>query len=348
MKIAPWPLIGLILFCNSALSATVTGKLSGERLQWLSGRGDDHYLRSNAFDRPSGLPITSNWFPGTFATSTNKLIMTSDSGETVEVNAKLVGSTYVLAAGYAVGEVPPVGVTCPEQQLSGYATVLDDSGSFCVANKSIQYSSAVSPFSQFQPILKLERSALISAFRGKGTGTYTGVVTGTLRYGFYVNAAGSALSYRNIPVSFSVQIRNLGSQLSRVSVVGSGHITPQYNTYKHTASGLTGYKVTAYGSFETGVRFRFVGKAENDYTLKSTDSPLAKKIAYSIECAECTPNTLLVDEGILVAPETWSKVEQSGRSVYFDLKIRYDGIHADDVVDGRYQDSFTLMLEAIL
>lgn len=348
MKVAAWLFMVLILFCNVAFGATVTGKLSGDRLQWLSGRGSDSYLKSNAFDRVSGLPLTSNWFPGTFANSTDKLTLVSDSGETVEVDAKLVGATYVLASGYSVGTIPPIASTCTEETLSGYATVLDDSGAFCISSKSAKYSAAITPFNQFQPILKLDRSALISAFKGKSTGTYSGVVTGTLRYGFYVNATGSALSYRNVPVSFFVQIRNLGSQLSRVSVVGSGHITPKYNTYKHTASGLTGYKITAYGSFETGVRFRFVGKAEDDYTLKATEYPLAKTIAYSVECAECIPNTLLVDEGILIDPDSWIKVEQKGRSVSFNLQIMYDDIHADDVVDSRYQDSFTLMLEAIL
>ncbi|MDF4372517.1 hypothetical protein P3381_24700, partial [Vibrio parahaemolyticus] len=65
-------------------------------------------------------------------------------------------------------------------------------------------------------------------------------------------------------------------------------------------------------------------------------------------CNKCTPGTLLVEDGILQHPDSWIKIEETGKSVSFDLNISYQDVKAEDVVDGTYRDSFTLMLEVIL
>ncbi len=350
MNIKPWLVFGLFFLCFSSFGASVTGKLSGDKLRWVNGHRNSsgEFLVSNSFDNPSGLPETSNWFPGTFAASANELILLSESGDEVSVPALLVGATYQLTRGYSAGGRPAIGTPCTIQSLSGQAMVADSSGAFCVASNSALYESATIPFSQYQPILKLNNSDLIKAFENKPTGTYSGTMTGTLRYGFYVNATGHALSYRNVPVTFSVQIRNIGSQLSKVIVLGNGHIQPTYNTYRHTASGKTAYRINAFGDFDTGVQFRFVGKDNDDYKLKSTDHPLAKKIPYTILCTDCQPDSLLVEDGVLRNPESWNRIEQSGSFISFNLDISYDNVNVKDVVDGHYQDTFTLMLEAIL
>ncbi|TOK04603.1 hypothetical protein CGH72_08435 [Vibrio parahaemolyticus] len=338
---------GALLFCPALLAATVTGKITGEELRWLSGHSDSGMLASNTFDHAAGLPPTDRWVPGTFAHSTPLLTLTSESGDKVRVPAQLVGATYVASGSFTPEPAPTAAPVCTDAILAAQATVMSRDGSFCIAEKSAHYSATQVPFNQYRPILKLDQSALIEAFKEKPSGTYNGTVSGTLRYGFYVPGSG-ALSYRNLPVTFSVQLRHVASQLSRISVLGAGHITPQYNTYQHTAQGTTGYKITAYGAFETGIRFRFVSKADDDYSLKAVGVPLATALPYSISCAQCLPDTTLVEDGVLRYPEQWLRVEQSGPSVSFDLKIFYKDVSADDVVDARYQDSFTLMLEAIL
>ncbi|EJG1885659.1 hypothetical protein BS049_RS23300 [Vibrio parahaemolyticus] len=334
------------LLCSASFAATVTGKISGDELRWLSGRDDGEMLGSLAFDHVGSLPPTAQWVPGTFAMSTEVLTLTSSTGGKVSVPAQLVGATYSVASGFTPDTVPPTAPICAESILSAQTTVMSRDGSFCIAGKSARYESATVPFEQYRPILKLERDALIDAFKTAPSGMYSGMVTGTLRYGFYVPGSG-ALSYRNIPVTFSVQLRNTGSRLSSVLVLGNGHITPTYDTYKHTAKGTTGYKVTAHGEFETGVRFRFVSKDANDYTLKPAGA-LGDAVEYNVSCPLCLPESSLVEEGILREPERWNRVEQSGKTVSFDLKISYDGVSADKIVDARYQDSFTLMLEVIL
>ncbi|EHH1078766.1 hypothetical protein J7I01_004460 [Vibrio parahaemolyticus] len=338
---------GVLLFCPQPQAATVTGKITGEELRWLSGHGDRGVLVSNAFDHATGLPSTDKWVPGTFAHSTKLLTLTSDSGDKVRVPAQLIGATYLLSSGFTPDTTPMGASICTDAILAAQTTVLSRDGSFCIAEKSARYAVPQTPFDQYRPMLKLEQSALIEAFKDKSSGIYSGVVSGTLRYGFYVQGS-NALSYRNVPVTFSVQLRHVASRLSRLSVLGTGHIIPKYNTYKHTAQGSTGYKVTAYGAFETGIRFSFVSKANDDYTLKAVGTPSATTLPYNISCSQCLPYTELVENGVLHHPEQWIRVEQSGSSVSFDLTISYDDVGADDVINARYQDSFTLMLEAIL
>ncbi|HBC3459963.1 hypothetical protein ACEV8A_14125 [Vibrio parahaemolyticus] len=349
-KLACTVLCGVLLSSPFSFSAAVTGKISGDRLQWFSGNDNGEFLVSTRFDRIGGLPRTAQWFPGTFSTSTSKtLTLTSETGEVISVPAVLAGTTYQLTGGFTEDTVPPVAPICSESILGAQTTVIDRGGNFCVASKSAKYKNAVEPFNQYQPILKLERSTLIKAFEGKPTGTYSGVISGILRYGFYVNATDSALTYRNIPVTFSVQLRHIGSYISNITVLGTGHIVPKYDTYNHTAEGGTGYKVTASGAFETGIRFRFTGKDDNDYTLKPMARiGSAKAVPYSVSCNKCTPGTLLVEDGILQHPDSWIKIEETGKSVSFDLNISYQDVKAEDVVDGTYRDSFTLMLEVIL
>ncbi|MCD1416912.1 hypothetical protein IOC51_23085 [Vibrio parahaemolyticus] len=347
MKKALGLLCGALLFCPPLFAATVTGKITGEELRWLNGHSDSGMLVSNTFDYATGLPSTDRWVPGTFAHSTSLLTLTSESGDKVRVPAQLVGATYAASGSFTSEAVPSVAPVCTDAILAAQTTVISRDGSFCIAEKSARYSAAQTPFNQYRPILKLDQSVLIEAFKDKPSGTYNGTVSGTLRYGFYVSGSG-ALSYRNLPVTFSVQLRHVASQLSRLSVLGTGHITPQYNAYQHTAQGATSYKITAYGAFETGIRFRFVSKADDDYSLKAVGVPLATVLPYSVSCAQCLPGTILVEDGVLRYPEQWLRVEQSGFSVSFDLKISYKDVSVSDVVDARYQDSFTLMLEAIL
>lgn len=344
-------LCGVFLCSSPVFGAAVTGKISGDRLQWFSGKDDGEFLVSTQFDRIGGLPKTTQWFPGTFSVSASQtLTLTSEQGDVVTLDASLVGATYQLNGGYTEDSVPPVAPICVRSNFGAQTTVIDPNGNFCIADTSAKYKVAIEPFNQYQPILKLERSAVIEAFKEKPTGTYNGVMSGTLRYGFYVNATDSALTYRNIPVTFSVQLRHIASYISNISVLGSGHIEPQYNTYKHTAKGATRYKVSAVGAFESGVRFRFIGKNDDDYTLKPAPKhATAKSIPYSISCSQCRPNPLLVEDGTLLYPNTWLQVEEENKKrLSFDLEVSYDDVKEEDVVDGTYHDTFTLMLEVIL
>ncbi|XEV15049.1 hypothetical protein ACBZ90_17850 (plasmid) [Vibrio alginolyticus] len=99
---------GALLFCPALLAATVTGKITGEELRWLSGHSDSGMLASNTFDHAAGLPPTDRWVPGTFAHSTPLLTLTSESGDKVRVPAQLVGATYV-ASGSFTPEPAPAG-----------------------------------------------------------------------------------------------------------------------------------------------------------------------------------------------------------------------------------------------
>ncbi len=60
-KLARTVLWVFIVF-SFAFSAAVTGKISGDRLQWFSGSDNGEFLVSTQFDRIGGLPRTTQWF----------------------------------------------------------------------------------------------------------------------------------------------------------------------------------------------------------------------------------------------------------------------------------------------
>lgn len=350
-------LILLLFFTLPVNAAAVSAKLTGERLKVINGRADGEYLIPNSFDTPVSLLNTNSWIPGTFSSSLSTLTLTSATGEVVSVPARLAGASYLQAAPFDSVTPPRVNAPiCGETIPAGLVTVLDTSNvGFCIANKGFKFKSGTSipPFTKYRPILKVNKNALISAFSSKPSGIYSGTVSGVLRYGFRYDGTTSSVSYpptyRNIPVTFSVQIQYVPNYISSVTVTGTGHISPEYDTYQHTAKGRTGYKITAKGSFESGIRFKFTTKDNNDYTLKPSTKTEAPTIPYSIKCDGCVSGGLLVDKGTVVNPEVWSRIEKKGSSIPFKLNVFYENVSVDDVVDGViYRDNFMLMLEVIL
>ncbi|MGF1873325.1 hypothetical protein [Photobacterium indicum] len=346
-------ILGLLflVFTVSANAAAISARLTGDRLQVMNGRTDGEYFIPSNFDTPVGLLKTERWVPGAFSSSLSTLTLTSTGGDVVSVPARLAGATYLQSTSFIKEGVPTVAgaPVCGETISAGQVTVRDTNNvGFCIADSSFRLKTAVKPFSKYQSILKLNKADLISAFSSKPAGIYSGTVSGILRYGFYVNASGNALTYRNIPVTFSMQIQYVSNYLHSVTVLGTGHISPEYDTYQHTAKGHTGYKITANGYFDTGLRFKFTSKGDNDYTLKPSKGPATPPIPYSIECDGCASGGLLVDKGTLVNPGAWSRVEKTGRSIPFKLNIFYDNVSVNDVEESIYRDNFTLMLEVIL
>lgn len=342
--------VSIILFCStSVFSASISAKLVGDKFQIINGRSDGKFITPNFFDEGFGILKTKKWVPGTFASSQDSLILTSKDGNTVTLPAILTGVTYLQLNSYTTEAISGgFGVANCSRFIKARETTVSNEGhpGFCIANESFILKVPSKPFEKYKPILSLEKNNVINAFKSKPSGVYSGTISGVMRYGFIVNAEGNALTYRNIPVTFSLQIQYESNVINNITVLGNGHISPQYNTLAHTAKGSTGYKITANGYFDEGIRFRFVTKNSDDYTLKSVTGGV-KDIPYSIECLGCA-NTLLIDKGNEVNPKTWNEVKGIGNSIPFNLKIFYDDVSVNDVNEDIYRDNFTLMLEPIL
>ena len=218
---------------------------------------------------------------------------------------------------------------------------------FCIANQSINFDNPTVPFKRYQPIIRLDKGELIERMKGKPKGIYSGTVTAVISYGFKANISEAVKTYRNIPITFSMQIAYNPSVISRINVLGNGHITPEYDTYKHTVSGTTGFKISALGYFQNGLKFKLINKDANDYTLKP-DMGGSTSIPYSISCQGCSSSPELVNSGSLV-DEGIGLIDAPGATMIpFMLNVGFKDVSVKDVEDKRYNDHFTVMFEVLL
>lgn len=340
----------IVIFSSWTNAASVSIQLQNEKINILNGRSDGEYIIPNSFETPTGLLKTNKWVPGTFAATTDKLVLTSMNGmgEKVVIPAKLAGAIYSQSTSFSKVDISSIsGVPfCRYVNPNSSVTVLGD-GEFCLSNSAFELKIATRPFQKFKPILKINKSDIISAFSGAvPEGVYTGMISGTMRYGFYANVSNGALTYRNIPVNYSVSIDVKKDMITKLNVLGTGYITPKYNTSSRTADGHTGYKISLLGSFNSGIRFKFVSKDLDDYTLKPSKTMRTGDIPYSINCNGCSSISRLVTQGKEEYPNKWHEVDGKGTSIHFDLDIFYENISVDDVESDTYQDNFILMFEA--
>ncbi|MBW8182324.1 hypothetical protein [Shewanella nanhaiensis] len=342
----------LLLLCLLSLNAhafTMSGKLVGEELTWYNARdvaGDA--VVPNYWFKPMRLPETKRWVPGTYTTPSQFQIQLSSGSDTVSVPLKLTGVRYHPLKGYEKSPYSDTYPTCSRTDLGQFILVRSGGqGDFCIANSSIHYQEASPPFNKYQPSFELDKTRLIAALNGKPKGIYSGTVTAVFSYGFFAETSETVKTYRNIPMTFSIQINYSPSTIKRINVLGNGHITPEYDTYKHTVSGTTGFKISALGSFQNGLKFKLINKDANDYTLKP-DRGGSTYIPYNISCQGCSSAPELVIDGSVVNEGKGQIEAPNSTMIPFMLKVGFKDVSVNDVEDKRYNDHFTVMFEVLL
>ncbi|PKG40495.1 hypothetical protein [Psychromonas sp. Urea-02u-13] len=341
----------LLLLCLLSLNAhafTINGKLTGEKLDWFNASSDGQYLTPNYWFKPGNLPKTTAWVPGTFTSMTDLYIELSSGNEHVSVPLTLSGVNYQTNPIWESSWYSDIYPSCNETKLSSIATVKRTAGhGYCIADSRLNYQQPETPFTALQPIIKLDKAVLIAQLKGKSKGVYSGTVSAIASYGFFVDASQTVKTYRNIPITFSVQIEYNPSVIKRINVLGTGHIVPKYDTKAHTVSGQTGFKVSALGYFENGLTFRLINKKTNDYTLKPVNSG-STSIPYSITCKGCSSGSQLVSKGKLVDDGKAEITSPDSTLIPFTLGVNYDNISVKDVEESSYADHFTVMFEVTL
>lgn len=341
----------LLLLCLLTVNAhafTINGKLTGEKLEWYNASNNGEYITPNYWFKPARLPETQKWVPGTYTSPTDLTITLSSGSEHVSVPLTLSGVNYQPDPTWEGDWYSDIYPSCDETTMMGMITVKRTSGSgFCIADNVLNYNHLVVPFSAIQPIIKLDKSILIAQLKGKKTGVYSGTVSAVISYGFFAKGSETVKTYRNVPITFSVQISYKPSVLSRINVLGNGHIVPKYDTTAQTVSGLTGFKVSALGYFENGLKFELINKAVDDYQLKPVSSG-STSIPYSITCQGCSTGSQLVEKGKVVT-DGKAEIHSPGSTLIpFTLGVGYDNISVDDVEETSYADYFTIMFEVSL
>ncbi|WP_028768199.1 hypothetical protein [Shewanella fidelis] len=341
--------VSLLLATSMSASAfTINGTLTGDKLEWANASNDGEYIRPNYWFTPVRLPQTTMWVPGTYTTPTQLNIELSSGTEHVSMPIKLSGVKYQLSGQFSQIPYADSYPVCEQSSVAATSTVMNTSRSgFCIADKSIQFANPTTPFKRYQPIIRFDKAELINRLKGKAKGIYSGTVTGVISYGFKANISEAVKTYRNIPITFSMQIAYNPSVISRINVLGNGHITPEYDTYKHTVSGNTGFKVSVLGQFQNGLRFRLINKDAADYNLKP-ESGSATQIPYSISCQGCSSQSEIVANGHIV-DKGEAKIDAPGATMIpFMLNVGFENVSVNDVEEQRYSDSFTLMFEVQL
>ncbi|BAJ02982.1 hypothetical protein [Shewanella violacea] len=337
----------LLLYVQSATAFTINGTLTGDKLKWANASTDGEFIRPNYWFTPARLPDTTRWVPGTYTTPTDITIELSTGSDHVSMPIKLSGVKYQVSGQFVLASYADIYPVCGQSTIAATTTVLSTGSGFCIADQSIGFDSPQTPFKRYQPVIRLDKTELIQRLKGKPKGMYSGTVTGIISYGFKANISEAVKTYRNIPMTFSIQIAYNPSVITRINVLGNGHITPEYDTYKHTVSGTTGFKISALGYFQNGLSFKLINKDANDYTLKPVMGG-STSIPYSITCQGCSSTPELVNKGSLI-DEGIGQVDAPGASIIpFMLNVDFTNVSVKDVEDKSYNDHFTVMFEVLL
>lgn len=333
----------LSLTTYSANAFTLNGKVTNGKVTWDNLVVSQGQNSLSTWTPQSGLRTTTKWRPGFLAAPQPLSSITlSGSGEIVSFPLEIIGIEYNVGSNPLDSTIatPPV-MPCDVNSVSGNTIHLVGQWD-CSYEKLINNGASKTPFFFLRPLFNINSGDVIEAFKGKADGSYSGTIPFTLRY-FYYSDSG-ALTYRDIPQSFSIQLYHKPSYISTLTLFGNGVIPPVYDTVAKTVSGKTSYDVKATGYFERGMRMLLDNR---NYVL--TSQTVDKVIPYSIKCigAPCSDN-LLVSAGTLQKDVILLNSVGDRTAIDFKLEFTYENISATSVDTARYSDNFTVLFEVEL
>lgn len=315
-------------------AAAMRGTITGNKVDWIGAMkvSGGNFYTPTGWDIIHNLEATQRWTPATHATATPGQLNLSGSSGSVSAAIKVVGLEYNM------GNLKPNqsgnAGSCGVLSMSDSTVAL--LGESCRSNLDFTYTSRANPFYFTRPIVEVNETELLSEFEGMEMGKYIGSVSLVARYEYYTSSG--ALTYRNVPYTFEVELDYQPSYLTSVTVLGNGVIEPVYNTQERTVSGSTSFNVNASGYFNNGIKLRFINR---DYAL---DGPT--KIPYSIQCQGACSASDIVQEGVLLQESIIVSEGQSNmRNIDFLLDVGYENIHKDQVETGSYNDTITIVFE---
>ncbi|WP_217540369.1 hypothetical protein [Vibrio metschnikovii] len=319
-------------------AAAMRGTITGNKVDWIGAMkvsgGDGNLYTPTGWDIVHNLEATQRWTPATHAAVTpGQLNLFGPSGS-VSAAIKVVGLEYNM------GNLKPNqsgnAGSCEVLSMSDSTVAL--LGESCSSNLDYTYTSRANPFYFIRPIVRVNEMELLQEFISNASemGKYIGSVSLVARYEYYTSSG--ALTYRNVPYTFEVELDYQPSYLTSVTVLGNGVIEPVYNTQERTVSGSTSFNFNASGYFNNGIKLHFINR---DYAL---DGPT--KIPYSIKCQGACSASDIVQEGVLLQKSIIvSEGQRNMRNIDFLLDVGYENIHKDQVETGSYNDTITIVFE---
>ncbi|HHC7130288.1 TPA: hypothetical protein ACN37W_004104 [Vibrio parahaemolyticus] len=342
----------LFLFASNTFATTITGRIKGGDLFFLNGinLSGDQMTTSN-WQPLETLQPTIEWAPGTFMGSPSgnvTLTNTESEGESVSVDIDVVGLQYNLGDSAAHFHETTVssGHKCLTSEYDG--AVVTVVGDFCIGN-AMSSDTMFTPFHFLRPIIELDKTAIVDAFRAAKVSSGQFVGTTMVRPFYAFKSPTGSLTYRNgiaIPIHFSFFYE--ASSLESLWVTGDGVMQPKYDSVLHTVSGGTKYRVIAKGMFSSGLKLTFSSSDEDGYQLSYVDDESLLPIPYSIFCRQCENQNVVVDGELQVVDgETVASMIDTSSSDSIDLNfdVSFHDIAASDVETGAYRGSFVVLFE---
>lgn len=341
----PLMVLVIMLFPMSGHAFTANASFVGNTLKWKNatdapiGSGS---LVLTDWTPVSGMPPTTTWIPGNFASQPATSMTLSGPGGTAILPIVVNGIEYnwsssAPVAGIGISTGVPI---CDFDSLganSGYEA--NDNGTPCVSKYQIQNGNAVTPFYFIRPIFDIDAGDLSQALEGKASGTYSGTIPLSVRY-YYVTSGG-ALSYFILSQSLTFVIDFQPAILTDVQITGNSVLAPVYNTSNSTVSGSTRFNITATGIFPNGITLTFENR-----TYEMSDAVSGSKIPYSIMCSSCSDNQIVLD-GVYQLPSVETSVPIAGNAqlINFNLDVSYNNVDGKQLSSGTYSDTFTIIFK---
>ncbi|HIF9216573.1 TPA: hypothetical protein ACX6QF_002068 [Photobacterium damselae] len=330
-------IISYILPSTFSYAFTLTGKITGSRIQWENNIPYDGDATLSIWTPQSGLPTTKLWRPGFLAVQPSSNINLSGPGGFVETQLEITGIEYNLGGASPKKTNVSTGSVCDSTLQSGNIVKIKSHNKICLSSLELENANSIMPFYFLRPIFTIDEESLLKSFEGKAEGNYVGSIPVIIRY--YFKEDSGVFTYRNIATQFDIRIYFVPSFITNVFVSGNGILEPIYDTVNHTVSSDTSFDITSTGYFNNGLKVSFPNR---DYLLKKGEY----SIPYNISCEGNCSNRIIVSEGRAKYDSTIIYPNSDKKEAKFKLNVSYNDIQASSVTTGKYSDSFTLLFEA--
>lgn len=320
-------LIMLFVVSNTAHSATVSGKLIGQNLQWYSA-----ISTGNNTLKPAQWIISGNISPGTMFTqqsittsSPGNIDLKNASGEVVSTKLIISGSEYVSPnATFLSSNNGDTTIT-----MSGSNITASGVG---VGNNVVQLSTASTPFTHYRPLFSLTN--IVNDFKGKPAGIYIGNSTVVLTYNYVRN--GITIS-NTITGTLVFEIEYVPSVIDSIVFEHTNKIIEIVYNLNGTVSGEVDFNGIATGIFPNGLNIEALYSIHS-FSLKNGSGD---RIPYDITCITC--NAKLVSNGDKLLRN--GIINNVNNNIDLVLRIGFSNILLSEITDGLYTDTVTLMFK---
>lgn len=330
----------------------------GERISYDTMVGQPGRYTTALWMNTSKVGPAYAWVPGQLDTSGPTTITLSGNGHSTTFDLELKGVVYGGISGNLAKVTAPSGIggsAAGAQEGSSYTVYSGAAQSFGTEMYQSTTTARHSPFTMVRPLFNLDTTALLAALKGLPSGTYTAALPLSYRYKVQYEQGG-VWSHEIRPLALTFQVQYLGLSLDKITVTGTGNITPVYEQHSSRVSGETSWTVSATGMMPAGISMTFE-QPDRQFEMKpavaSEKQSSAQVIPYNLTINNTNsvmgsgePNTL-VQNGKIIAGADTVIIKPASGTERLDFKLDAD-FSQGYIPSGTYMDQFTVMFQVVV